>query len=454
MICPLDQPTSIPGSLDPSIPSISFCGAKVYAERDGDHVTGRVEFPCEVSGKASCPIDYRSLHPGPFRNHERPAAVSDRELLRFRAVARFADLRSMSPKANKRALAKQVVGDFGGRFGVRSLQGWKRQFDLDGTAGLCDDYTPAPKAVLTIGVDRATECVKICARWAFRIGNLDVIDNKAMSIAAGLVERGYSAADLASVIDRYYDWPCDRQRYPFKSFARWVKHDLDVWVMRACEQEDYRRGLDAAHIEERSLAGPTEALQARAARLAPRAARQRSRETNHSRNRAEPSSSLRPSVPSSHPPSSLSPSVPSSRLSASESVRLAGGLRSIGMKDAARDVVCKAGNPARAAEPETIWQAIQNLDDGLRVMLIHASKGDKEARAQAIATMPLWWDRMPEQVRHNIDFKIARWHEQHPHANDLFLAQRKVAMFLPQVRSRRRGPRQLTCTQRRPRVVS
>ncbi|MCH7592767.1 MAG: hypothetical protein IH989_08320, partial [Planctomycetes bacterium] len=165
----------------------------------------------------------------------------------------------------------------------------------------------APRRVLILDPDSATQAVMICARWAFRIGNLDLIDNKAMSVAAGLVERGYRAADLLAPIDRYYDWPCDRVRYPFKPFARWVKHDLDVWVMRACEQDDYRRGLEAARVESKALQGPTEALRARAARLAPKGAKHRSRETSNRRNRADIAKLATQSPSPSLPPRSLDP---------------------------------------------------------------------------------------------------------------------------------------------------
>ncbi|MCH7592766.1 MAG: hypothetical protein IH989_08315 [Planctomycetes bacterium] len=110
------------------------------------------------------------------------------------------------------------------------------------------------------------------------------------------------------------------------------------------------------------------------------------------------------------------------------------------MKNAARSVVCKAGKPARTAEPATLREAIQSLDDSYRVMLIHASRGDKEARQQAVATMPLWWDSMPQELRNNIDFRIQAFRAEHPGVSDATAAARKLALFLAQVRSRPRGP--------------
>ena len=48
---------------------------------------------------------------------------------------------------------------------------------------------------------------------------------------------------------------------------------------------------------------------------------------------------------------------------------------------------------------------------------------------------------MPQELRNNIDFRVAQWREQHPHANDLFIASRKVAMFLPQLQPHRHARR-------------
>lgn len=44
--------------------SIELCGVKVYAQRNGTAVTGRVEFPGGESDRKPCPIDYRSNRPG------------------------------------------------------------------------------------------------------------------------------------------------------------------------------------------------------------------------------------------------------------------------------------------------------------------------------------------------------------------------------------------------------
>ena len=40
-----------------------FARVKVFASRDGDRVTGRVEFPYQVCGRSQIPIDYRSKRP-------------------------------------------------------------------------------------------------------------------------------------------------------------------------------------------------------------------------------------------------------------------------------------------------------------------------------------------------------------------------------------------------------
>ena len=54
----------VPTALIPSSserPAIEFCRLKILAVRNRDRVTGRVEFPYEVSGRTHVPIDYCSV---------------------------------------------------------------------------------------------------------------------------------------------------------------------------------------------------------------------------------------------------------------------------------------------------------------------------------------------------------------------------------------------------------
>ena len=42
---------------------IESCGLCIFAARDSDRVTGRVEFPYESNGLVQYPIDYHSRRP-------------------------------------------------------------------------------------------------------------------------------------------------------------------------------------------------------------------------------------------------------------------------------------------------------------------------------------------------------------------------------------------------------
>ena len=64
-------------------------------------------------------------------------------------------------------------------------------------------------------------------------------------IPAGIVgaRLWFVLADILATIDCYYAWPSDRERYPFKPFSRWLRHDFDKWVCRAADDADYRRAV-------------------------------------------------------------------------------------------------------------------------------------------------------------------------------------------------------------------
>lgn len=103
------------------------------------------------------------------------------------------------------------------------------------------------------------------------------------------------------------------------------------------------------------------------------------------------------------------------------------------------------GIPALACNdsPKTIAEALATLEDGYRVMLHKAAQGDRQARDQALATMPLWWDQMPQALRNNIDFRIQVWRDYHPTATDRQASARRLAMLLPNLRDCRSGAQRL-----------
>ena len=149
------------------------------------------------------------------------------------------------PRAiHARALARSSAT----KCSVRSLQLWASKLDALGPEGLIDGYIPAPRKVLSLTGDLASDAVKVCAWWSFRIGNNPSIDTKMLYSAAGLIGPigpigPIPVADILATIDCYYAWPCDRSRMPFKPFARWIRYDFQKWLLRAAADNDYRRTI-------------------------------------------------------------------------------------------------------------------------------------------------------------------------------------------------------------------
>ncbi len=122
-------------------------------------------------------------------------------------------------------------------------------------------------------------------------------------------------------------------------------------------------------------------------------------------------------------------------------------LRKMGCARAADDAV-KAVAPGLPAlsindNPTTIAEAIATLDDGYRRMLLDAAHGDRQAREQAVATMALWWDSMPQTERNNIDFRVEAWQRDHPGTNEALANARRIDMLLPKIRNRKSGAQKL-----------
>ena len=160
------------------------------------------------------------------------------------------------PNAAKYRLAAWAIADKD--ITVRTLQLWDRRFDLEGKDGLRDRYSVCCKDPQTMFLAMARDAVMVCAWWAFRIGNVDDIDRKMMHAAVEhLIRPGYQVADLLATIDCYYSWQCDRARFSFKPFRRWARYDSPVpWLYRACDENDYRRVLDAMRNQRVPLQSP------------------------------------------------------------------------------------------------------------------------------------------------------------------------------------------------------
>jgi len=301
--------------------------------------------------------------------------------------------------------AAELLSDrIGKKISLRTLQLWSKQLT-----------EPEPVStfrrldVSEFTVDQKREALLIAAWWCHRINNVKIIDNKMLRAALTLLDQGYSVADVLATIDAYYAYDTDRAMFPFKPFVRWAKYDFPKWLLRAADAADFRRALSAAKLERRE------------------------------ENRPVCASALE--------------QCPSPRERKRDAIEAASKLARMGLETAARQVAVSAipqrlsncGNSiiplAANNAPSTMAEGLGRLDDRMRGMLLRAAGADhdkeaKEARVQAAATIVLWWDAMPETVRHNIDFAVNQWQADHPKVDAQAAGKRRVQMLIPHLRKR------------------
>jgi hypothetical protein len=385
-------------------PSIELASVRIFASRDGDRVTGRVEFPYSVGGRTSVVILYRNRAPEPRPSGSGPfdirhSMIDNQAEARLSLVTRWCELCEQNPKTSRISLANQVSDSASIKCSPRSLQAWSRKLDIEGPAGLCDRYAPAPSAVLSLDPQTASDAVLICAWWCFRIGNADRIDTPMMHSAASLlrpsslhpsVPSSLPIADVLASIDCLYSWPCDRQRFPFKPFARWARYDFETWLFRACDKNDYRRECSTTAPGSVPLRSPQTIRWPDIPDP-----RSRKRDVYDHATRAAihnlKSSTLEPSNASS-----LRPSAPSS------------------------------------PHPLVTW--LQSLDPRWRGFFLRVAKGDRHAKFELIATLRLWWDGLPGAVRRDIDARIESWSRDRSRT-EMQIATRRVLSLIPRLRA-------------------
>lgn len=408
-------------------PSKVFCDLRIFAARDGDRVTGRVEFPYETHGHTKCLIDYRSTRPvaNPQSATRNPQS-SDRAAHRIRLAKQYLRLCKEQPETAKCRHALQVAsGASLHKCSPRSIQLWADKLETEGPDTLADHYVKPPRKVPALDAARASDAVLVCAWWSFRIGNVDVIGTKMLAIAAGTLASGYPIADLVAAIDCYYAWPCDRAKYPFKTFVRWLRHDLDKWLLRAATDGDYHRAVAAGKRE-----------------------RIRDTHNRHTRSAIRKLATVAPSDPQS-----LDPSTPNPQ----SAIREAKTLSALGADQTARQHIAASApgmTPLAAKEPETMAEFLAQLDDRYRTMLLQCNRlscEGRHARRQAAATLPLWWDLLPRRIRGIIDLRLDAWCKDHGIDTDHpALAARKVAMLVPYLRPDRSGIQTIAAALRLP----
>ncbi len=203
----------------------------------------------------------------------------------------------------------------------------------------------AASRVLEATAKDATGAIRVAAWWAFRIGNIKAIDNKAMDSALRLLRRSYAPSDIIATIDCYYAYDTDRARYPFKPLSRWARYEFEKWYLQAVNAAEELRLRSDARAEQVAL-------------------------QTIDRSEHEPTAS----------------SIPSSKVRARES-RDSLVRRSLQTLDDARGVT----PPAELTDkPATIAEAIATWPGNERSLILAAGLGDRSAKTTLAATLPMF----------------------------------------------------------------
>ncbi len=443
--------------------NLTINGLKIFADREGDHVTGCVEFPYTVYGRTQCSINYHNVTSPPILGSATLVGgesgtdpVQTRAEKRLRVVNEYyerCNAREHCPGETKSKL--QIAKDLAAnttdiKCNYRSVQAWVKKFEIEGIDGLRDNYVKQTHKVLSLDRSTARDAVSICAWWSFRIGNFDhnknghVINNKAISDVVDLLSHDFSVADILATIDCYYAAPIDRDKFPFKPFSKWLRYDFEKWLYRTCDYHDYRRAHAKVKDEKTPLFAPTRRHESNVPDT-----KTRKRDVNHRPTRQAIKKLSNTSSAVASPLVGGDPSGTDERpLTNREKLAGAKTLGRVGFKDAARVMTASVdtGIPAIAAnrDPQSIADSLGVLPDNFRTMLLDAAHGDRDAIEQAIATIPMWWEKMPQTERNNIDFKVNAWAEDHSRDPDApECRKRKVQMMLPKLRNHRSGAQRL-----------
>ncbi len=460
----------------------SFSGLRIFASRDGDRVKGHVDFPHAIYGRYSVELDYHSRRPdappplprGDIGGSSIPSragdqaddacrdgdgAVADTSCLRAsvpssldRKARHRLDLVNQwrtrceeTPDISKIEHARTIAASAPIKCSWRSIQMWFQKLDALGPEGLIDGYVIPARRVLNLSGKLASDAVLVCAWWSFRIGNNESIDTKMMHAAAGLLapsdnstsplakggQRGVQStppsassavphsslcvSDILATIDCYYAWPCNRARMPFKAFSKWSRYDFQKWLFRAADENDYRRV--SAEMRGGNLPLPP-GVRAAVSLLDPADHRQWIR-----------------LAAKFLPPDRKTRRRDALDRSTRQSIRaLASPLNKGGPQ---------GGGPFSSLHENgplpTVAAALASLDDSYRVMLLRASAGDKDARRQALSTMTLCWDNIPDEIRSGIDRATNTPLSERRPGDDRMIRMARLRLFLPTLRRSKAG---------------
>ena len=433
--------TAMPATIDR--PALSFAGLHIFIAREGTRVTGRVDFPYAVAGARTVNIDYHSKRPDGSNAGGTPSKWDRLAEWRADVVVKWKEMCERNPDVSKTKLADQVAASITERHVSGSaIRVWSQKYDSGGVNAIRDRYVSPPKKSLTLEPARAEDCVLVCAWWAFRIGDTSVIDTKMMHAADALLDR-YDKATILPTIDCYYAWPCDRDKFRFKTFERWARYDFQTWLFRACDENDYRRAVKILEgAEVRLLDPPTVNVKSIADGLrAVPDVKTRQSDVLHRANRSAMHSLSLPKgeggvrVSSSEisnlksavchcSVSSVSSVPPEPTLADLQTAKRAQHIRKSGFHRAAIEAASKVNtgvpavahstlDPPRAAESLSAFVA--SLNDDYRRMLLraaqakHHSKEERLALQQIAVTWNLWFERLPTPVRNQFDIDLRKF---------------------------------------------
>ncbi len=383
---PVDRPSVQQGTFE-------FAGMYCYIVRDGDHVTGRVEFPPQFN-RQDTPIDYRSTAPQPGGD----VPIDKKLKLKLDLVQRYQHLVKINPDVSKSVLAARI-----GKAG--SVRRWLKMYELHGIDGLRDKYVKPIKKLLVVDPANAKEAMMICMWWSWRINNSEVIDTPMMTRAAGLLNllkpdgQKYNIDDVLKTIECYYEYDTNRSIYPFKIFAKWSKYDYADWYFKMIKCADIQASRAAAKARKRDTNSST----------AKTAISKLSKQVQH-----------RDPV--------TSPSNQNRQVLVKDTDQF---LRSIGFDHAADQVAAQPGSIM--AEPAaSLHDAMVKLESNYRSMLFRAARGEQHARKEASATFALWWPDLQCPETHNIQAKVEQWCKDHNTAIDSPVAQKRITLMFYQ----------------------
>ena len=416
--------------------NLKFDGVSVDLNRTGDNVAGFVTFP-KWSNRSPVDIRFRAAYPAKAAASQRSIDGPNSAVRKRAAVTAYRNMIADDPNTTRGEIAKRIAKQFG--TSTRSLQRWDRQEAVDGPSGLIHKSTVSRLPLISPNDENLDDAVFTCAWWSHRIANLAPIIDQHVAQAL-LLRRAYSMSDILATIDCYYGWDCDRERYPFKPFSRWGKHDFEKWLHRARQDAQFKHARAEVRYSLRAVKKSNTAPLAPApdpiTRKRDVAASRRnialsfhSGETCHEKAGSQGTAASRLHAPSSV---AFSPG----RTALADVGRGAATARAMGLPDLADHLVTSAVTP----EPETIAGALTAMSDGFRVAILSASQGDRKARIEAIATMPIWFEWLPNTVRNNIEFRVRKWQRDHPSAKQRDLFALRFDHLLKAMQQERKSP--------------